>query len=120
MGIRQRRRASYATRSGPGAALTPLARAAPAAYRLGVDHIRVDRYVEAPAEYDGDELTVFLAGGITGTADWQETVAQALAGEPVVVLNPRRRHFGVDDDQKHAGQVRWGIYMSRTTAPPSS
>lgn len=67
------------------------------------------RYVEAPEPYrpePGDGPMVFAAGGITGVADWQRAVADALSGHDVVLLNPRRRHFdiaatGVADEQIH-------------------
>jgi hypothetical protein len=56
-------------------------------------------------------LTVFTAGGITDCPDWQGEVPALLAGllpgRPVVVLNPRRPSFPIDDPTAAAGQVAW-------------
>jgi hypothetical protein len=65
------------------------------------------RYVEAPDEPEGGDLTLFLAGGISGTPDWQKDAVALLAAEPITVLNPRRAEFGINDDQAHAAQVAW-------------
>ena len=64
-------------------------------------------YVEAPSEYDGPSPSVFLAGGISGCDDWQARMAKMLAPLDVVVLNPRRAHFPVDDPATAEAQIRW-------------
>lgn len=50
---------------------------------------------------------VFVAGGITGVPDWQREVAEALAGEHVVLLNPRRARFDVADPSAADEQIHW-------------
>ena len=64
-------------------------------------------YVEAPTEYAGRDESVFLAGGITGTRNWQREVRDMLRDTDLVVLNPRRGHFPMDDPGAAEAQVRW-------------
>lgn len=75
------------------------------------------RYVEAPEEYDGPGPSLFLAGGITGTFDWQADVSGRLADLPLVLLNPRRRNFPIDDPTAAEGQIGWEFrHLRRATA----
>ena len=69
-------------------------------------------YVEAPTEYSPDDgvhsaPAVFLAGGISDCDDWQTRMTDLLAPLDVVVLNPRRRHFPMDDPAAAVAQIRW-------------
>ena len=75
-------------------------------------------YVEAPTEHSGgDRPSVFLAGGITGTGNWQQTVAALLDRTDLVVLNPRRRQFPIDDPSAAEQQIRWEFrHLRRATA----
>jgi hypothetical protein len=72
-----------------------------------------NKYIEAPVDYEWEVLdgpVVYVAGGITGADDWQHHYAvPRLLGSPypVVVVNPRRHEFNVDDDAMHAEQVVW-------------
>ncbi|MEU1313326.1 nucleoside 2-deoxyribosyltransferase domain-containing protein [Streptomyces cinnamoneus] len=65
------------------------------------------RYVEAPENFSGPGLSLFLAGGITACPDWQQTAVEALADLEVTVLNPRRRAFPLHDPDAEAVQVGW-------------
>jgi hypothetical protein len=68
------------------------------------------RYFEAPVDYRptaGDSPSVFLAGGITNCPDWQETAARALLGRGMVVFNPRRGEYLLDDPAEAARQIAW-------------
>ncbi|MGW0811202.1 nucleoside 2-deoxyribosyltransferase domain-containing protein [Nonomuraea sp. NPDC002799] len=70
----------------------------------------VRAYYEAPDYYvpaPGDPPAVFLAGGITGVEDWQRRAASALRGAGVIVLNPRRRRFPIDDPAQTPIQIAW-------------
>lgn len=49
---------------------------------------------------------VFLAGGISGTEDWQEHAAEALSAQGLEVANPRRPGM-LADPSLEPEQVRW-------------
>ena len=75
-------------------------------------------YVEAPDEYDpAGGASLFLAGGITGCDGWQWRLAEMLSGLDLVVLNPRRRRFPIDDPSAAEEQIRWEFrHLRRATA----
>jgi hypothetical protein len=65
-------------------------------------------YFEPPADYRSDGPSLFLAGGITNCPDWQAEARALLADLPgLVLLNPRRRSFPINDPGAAAGQVAW-------------
>lgn len=69
-------------------------------------------YVEAPNNYDGLERpAVFLAGGISGCPDWQESVRKLLFGPdldlPGTLINPRRANFPMGDPLAGVRQIEW-------------
>ncbi|MGP3957953.1 nucleoside 2-deoxyribosyltransferase domain-containing protein [Nonomuraea sp. 3N208] len=67
-------------------------------------------YYEAPDSYEpasGDPPAVFLAGGITGVEDWQRRAAAALGRAGLIVLNPRRGRFPIDDPAQTPVQIAW-------------
>ena len=73
--------------------------------------------IEALAEYDGPGPSLFLAGGISGTFDWQADVITRLADLPLVLLNPRRRDFPMDDPSAAQSQIEWEYrHLRRATA----
>lgn len=66
-------------------------------------------YVEALAEckrIPGVPM-LFLAGGITGCPDWQRDAVRMLAGQNVVLLNPRRANFPIGDPSAATDQIEW-------------
>ena len=65
------------------------------------------RYVEAPQEWDGDGLGLFLAGGIRGCPDWQAQATNLLADTDLVLLNPRRASFPIHDPSAAYEQIDW-------------
>ncbi len=73
------------------------------------------RYVEAPREDNSRSL--FLAGGITGTEDWQQVVVHDLMRTklPIVILNPRRASFDVSKTEETTRQIRWEFRHLRTS-----
>lgn len=74
-------------------------------------------YIEALAEYDGPGPSLFLAGGISGTFDWQADVVARLTDLPLVLLNPRRRNFPIDDPTAAHTQIEWEFrHLRRATA----
>lgn len=62
-------------------------------------------YVEALTDYScaGPDLTLFLGGGITGTADWQKEIVAKLSSTDLTLLNPRRAVF----DGSAEAQIKW-------------
>jgi hypothetical protein len=65
-------------------------------------------HIQALAEYEGGALpAIFLAGGITGCPTWQNEMVSLLDGLPVVLLNPRRDHFPIDDPTAATTQIEW-------------
>ncbi len=74
-------------------------------------------YIEALTEYDGPGPSLFLAGGITGTFDWQADVVARLADLPLAILNPRRKNFPIDDPNAAPAQIEWEFrHIRRATA----
>ena len=65
------------------------------------------KYIEAPKDYNGTERSLFLAGGITGCINWQADLADLLKDEEIVLLNPRRINFPIDDQNAAPEQIEW-------------
>jgi hypothetical protein len=73
-------------------------------------------YVEAvDRNLPATGFKVFLAGGSTGCPDWQATVVDELRDEPdnVVLLNPRRKNFPIQDPAASLEQIKWEHDMLR-------
>lgn len=74
-------------------------------------------YIEALTEYDGTDPSLFLAGGISGTFDWQADIVSRLADLPLVLINPRRRDFPMNDPNAAPTQIEWEYrHLRRATA----
>lgn len=58
-----------------------------------------------PATVDGPQL--FLAGGITNVADWQDTAVAALADCPGTLYNPRRVAYDHLNPALATEQIEW-------------
>ena len=71
------------------------------------------RVITAPEPLDirDDEVAVFLAGGITDCPNWQKKVIDRLGTHidciNLVVLNPRRKNFPIDDPNAAEEQITW-------------
>ena len=80
------------------------------------------RYIEAPKEANAlTNKSVFLAGGITGCPQWQETMAQALLESTtnLMVFNPRRADFPIEDPKAADAQIAWEHRHLRASAAAS-
>lgn len=73
-------------------------------------------YIEAVNEFEKDSgswrykdgmPSIFLAGGITDCPDWQKEIATLLKDEDVILLNPRRKDFPMDDPTASYKQIKW-------------
>lgn len=68
------------------------------------------QYIEALDELDAarwNEKTLFLGGGITNCADWQSQMCHLLKDTDLTILNPRRKHFPMDDPNASESQIIW-------------
>lgn len=72
------------------------------------------RVITAPQYYknNGSDITVFLAGGICGCDNWQDIVIAELEKEfsdndKIVILNPRRSSFDLEDPKATEIQILW-------------
>jgi hypothetical protein len=48
-----------------------------------------------------------MAGGITGTIDWQVDFLKMLEGEELMVFNPRRLDFDASNKEMEVEQITW-------------
>lgn len=65
-----------------------------------------------PLNIKDDEVAVFLAGGITNCPNWQKEVIDLLKRSisrypNLVILNPRRDNFPIDDPNAAEEQITW-------------
>lgn len=73
--------------------------------------------IECPEEYEGNEKSLFLAGGISGCGDWQKEMAALLAKENLLLINPRRKHFSTDNLDIEKQQIKWEFdHLKKATA----
>jgi hypothetical protein len=71
-------------------------------------------YVEAPERtFPASKKSIFLAGSIQGSSDWQVEVAKALKDFDIVVFNPRRKNFPIHDPSAAEEQITWEFRMLR-------
>jgi hypothetical protein len=68
------------------------------------------QYVEAVEVFPAarwNELSLFLGGGITNCANWQNEMCQMLKDTNLTILNPRRKNFPMDDPNAANEQIIW-------------
>lgn len=65
------------------------------------------RYIECPDVYEGNEKSLFLAGGITNCPNWQLELVSLLKDEDITLLNPRRKNFPINDSKAAEEQIKW-------------
>jgi hypothetical protein len=65
-------------------------------------------YVEAPDTIEvGDRISLFLAGTITGSKDWQSVLIDKLKRLELIIFNPRRKNFPMGDPTAAYAQIKW-------------
>ena len=79
------------------------------------------KYIECPNQYikkDKSELSLFVAGGITGCSNWQKEYVGLLRDENVVLLNPRREKFpSKPTEAVNSEQITWEFdYLKNSDA----
>jgi hypothetical protein len=65
------------------------------------------KYIEAPERYYTGEVSIFLAGGITNCPNWQKDMVELLKDLDIVIFNPRRENFPIDDPTEAKRQIEW-------------
>jgi len=50
---------------------------------------------------------IFVAGGISNTANWQNSMIELLSDEGVVTYNPRREHYSTLEPKLLVEQITW-------------
>ena len=65
------------------------------------------KYIECPEVYEGNEKSLFLAGGITNCPIWQPDLVKLLEDTDLIILNPRRKHFPTDNSNIEEEQITW-------------
>lgn len=77
------------------------------------------RVITAPEEYirQPNDITVFLAGGITNCWEWQDKVIEILQNKKevnldnLVIFNPRRKDFPINNPNASYEQIKWEFDM---------
>lgn len=66
-------------------------------------------YVECPNTHTNQQgpTKLFLAGGIRNCPDWQKELVELLKSEDIVIFNPRRENFPIDDPSATTEQINW-------------
>lgn len=78
------------------------------------------KVITAPEQYERkkDDVFCFLAGGITNCPDWQQEVINELQKanfEHLIVFNPRRENFPINDPNAAKEQIEWEFkYLEQT------
>lgn len=70
-------------------------------------------YVEAPDRTEAGKKGIFIAGGITGTKNWQAELVDKIKTLDIAVYNPRRANFDVKDPNASRKQITWEHDMLR-------
>jgi hypothetical protein len=65
------------------------------------------KYIECPRVHNGNGKSLFLAGGITGTSDWQSGLVKMLDDQELVLLNPRRKNYNLNQKNIEENQIKW-------------
>ncbi len=67
------------------------------------------KVITAPELYQHKRL--FLAGGISNCPWWQDSIIEKLKDEDVVIYNPRRKDFDINDPNATEIQIAWENQM---------
>ena len=67
------------------------------------------KYIEAieSIPIEANEISVFLAGGITGTIDWQKDLIKKIDYLNLTIINPRRKQFDLKNKKESKLQIVW-------------
>ena len=67
------------------------------------------KYIECPKEYlpNNEEKSLFIAGGISNCRNWQRELVEEIVHEDVVLFNPRRKLFDINNPEIEIEQINW-------------
>lgn len=65
------------------------------------------KYIESPELYYTGKVSLFLAGGITSCPNWQKEMVELLKDLDIVIYNPRRENFPIEDPNAAYEQIKW-------------
>ena len=74
------------------------------------------KYIESPKimptpdvskTWTPEGKSLFLAGGISGCENWQSRIVLYLRDVSIILLNPRRKDFPIDDPAAAQTQIEW-------------
>src|SRR4051812_7979117 len=86
-------------------------------YRTEKDEEEAMHYIEALHVYNGEETSLFLAGGINGCPDWQQEMVEKLKDTSLALFNPRRASFPIGDKNAARAQIEWEyMHLRKATA----
>lgn len=71
------------------------------------------QYIEAIKYEKAKYKSVFLAGGISNCADWQNEITKALSDLEITIFNPRRKNFDTTIQEETKKQILWEYEMLR-------
>ncbi|MEK6933918.1 MAG: nucleoside 2-deoxyribosyltransferase domain-containing protein [Nanoarchaeota archaeon] len=75
------------------------------------------RYVECPQVYNGNERSIFLAGGISNCPIWQSDLTNLLEDTDLALLNPRRKLYPSENTNIEEEQITWEFeHLERASA----
>lgn len=66
-------------------------------------------YIEAPDPLPSkmDQPSLFVAGGISGTQNWQDFFVDQIKDLDIFVINPRRKDFALGEPNIGLQQIKW-------------
>lgn len=74
------------------------------------------KIIKCPGKIETNEVSIFLAGGITDCPDWQSIAERKIARHTdAVIYNSRRDSFDVNDPNASVEQINWEFNALRAS-----
>jgi len=77
--------------------------------------IKSMEYVECPNKALSNKPSLFLGGGISECHDWQKNVISHLYPLDIILYNPKRASFNINDKDMSEEQIVWEEEMIRAS-----
>lgn len=65
------------------------------------------KYIQCPSNYQEEEKSIFLAGGISNCPLWQDELVDLLKDSNLAVINPRRKSYNQNEPGLEEEQITW-------------